>query len=458
MAISYLNENYTCDFFLSQSHIPGLGRTIISGRFFEIDEVISRSPTLLVNKSITGPWQPGNYFYRATEKEFAVIVFGVGALFNHKSGGNENVSMKGSAEHASNSSDQFEAHTTLSPADYKFKTAMNAGEEIFTSYGHEGWFALRGIVPINISFVKPHNLTQLKEKGQCLSNVFVANSTYPMAGQGLFAGKNFVQGETIIVSPVLLLPFEVALETVDSSVLLNYVISKPRSKVALLPITLLAMANHKSNANMDIKWFNWDEDDMRRDEALPKNLNPDIDIYDLMDEPFAPLDIKYVANRNISTGEELTLNYGNRWAVAWSEYLAYRVQWEQQRAMACEESCEAGESAEQREERTLSAPWPVFRHPIEAPDGFFPPHWFHGSGSSTSTKVAPSYVQSEMSEDHIQRNYGDDYKEMLNSGDHMEVKEEAVHNGEKLVNDAEETNYDGDDDNTGAESLSNEEL
>ena len=221
--------------------------------------------------------------------------------------------------------DQFEAYSTYTTVSYKFANSTLPGEEIFTSYGGDDWFADRDM-PVGMEmFPEPYDLGHLKEVGFCLSHVAVAESTFILAGNGLFARKDFKKGEIVSISPVLLLPFDEVLDTAESSLLVNYVISKPRAKVALLPVALPVMANHEISgiANMEISWFAW------HGRSIKRLLDMPIDA--LMAAPFAQLDLQYVATRDIAAGEELSIDYGLRWMAAWAEHLASRVLWEKDR-------------------------------------------------------------------------------------------------------------------------------
>ena len=97
----------------------------------------------------------------------------------------------------------------------------------------------------------------MKKFGHCLSHVHVAKSTVEYAGNGLFAGKPFVLGDVVVVSPVLTLPKNI-IDT-DDGVLMNYCYSSRDSNVLLFPLNNGAMINHNSTgpANVRIDWYNW---------------------------------------------------------------------------------------------------------------------------------------------------------------------------------------------------------
>lgn len=130
----------------------------------------------------------------------------------------------------------------------------------------------------------------------------------------------------------------------ELSVLINYVISRPDSDLALLPINYVGFCNHGGNASTaKLEWFFWSEKDKT---ALEKHPN------DLVNEDAASLYLGYRATRDISEDEEITIDYGIKWEKEWENYLQKK-----------------------KEFRILLDEMPLFRRGIDAPEGLFPAHW-----------------------------------------------------------------------------------
>ena len=158
-----------------------------------------------------------------------------------------------------------------------------------------------------------------------IPNVFqIKKSLIPFAGKGVFAAKNFKEGDLVAISPTVVLPkFDVANIGSDRrTIIQNYCIAHPDvAHVVLFPFGLGSMANHAvpMKANMKLEWHWWNEEEKERKMSSTA--------YELGDSPFVQLDIAYKATRDISDGEELTYDYGNDWAEAWTDHLANLNQW-----------------------------------------------------------------------------------------------------------------------------------
>ena len=251
---------------------------------------------------------------------------------------------------------------------------IRAGDEIYGNYG-KLWFVDRGIEEIVDRPSKHVSLTDLvRDKAQCLSHLYIAESDIPMAGKGLFSQINFNKGDTVYISPALIIPKHLARKTQDENLVINYCISEDGSDVALLPIALSAMINHGGSAsNIKMEWY-------RSDHRL------NMSIYDLEALPFAPLEIRYVASRSIGQGEELLLDYGIKWHDEWLAHLERLLEWNNESDWNLENIDDIKDSH--------AAYIPQFREPIGAPSGFFPPH-FKSDCIGTRDKVCESFISSE---------------------------------------------------------------
>jgi hypothetical protein len=217
--------------------------------------------------------------------------------------------------------------------------------------GEDDWFSARGIVldgnvtSLKLSYM---SLDDLKDAGHCLTDIYVHDSLFPMAGRGVFARRRFTKGEIVSISPVLLFPKEEVIQWSQDSLLINYCIAFPDSDMLLLPLGTAALLNHQMPelANVEIEWSTQDP---AFESLMQRNVS------ELLDFKYAPFDIAYRATRDIEADEELALDYGTNWIHNWATHLALLNTW-----------TASGSSASQR---------PHFRQPIEWSAGFVPDSW-----------------------------------------------------------------------------------
>jgi hypothetical protein len=197
-----------------------------------------------------------------------------------------------------------------------------------------------------------YTLDHLRANGHCMTDIFVDKSSIPgLAGLGVFTKKAVKAGEIVSISPVIVMPRHTLEDMSDRTVILNYCMCGENSDAALFPIGTAGMMNHGGIAsNVKIEWFEWP--------ALPGDVHHESrltwPIEELERLPFAPLDFKYVATRDIEAGEELLLSYGEQWERAWMRHLDEMKEWS--------ENYDVNSVAMR----------PQFREPLAAPDGFFP--------------------------------------------------------------------------------------
>ncbi|CAE7691180.1 unnamed protein product [Symbiodinium microadriaticum] len=187
-----------------------------------------------------------------------------------------------------------------------------------------------------------------------MTDLYIDISPIPMAGLGVFTKKAFKKGEVVSISPVIVVPRHSVEKISQKTLLLNYLVCSEGSDGAMLPFGIAGMANHGGvKANVKIEWHQWDALDGKE----PPVNHLDWDISKLEALPFAPLDFKYVALRDIAEGEELLLSYGEQWERAWMRYLGEMKVWIEKNGVSS------------------IALKPQFREPITAPKGFFPPNF-----------------------------------------------------------------------------------
>jgi hypothetical protein len=203
------------------------------------------------------------------------------------------------------------------------------------------------------------SIEELKKTGHCLTDIRMKTSTITGADQGLFAVRSFSTGEVVSISPVLVMGKHILSRSDANSVLVNYALSVNGSDVSLIPFGRAGMANHGgSSANLRVEWYDWPS---RRSGGMPLILSEKT-IEELESAPFAPLDVSYRALRDISEGEELTIDYGPAWEAAWSQYVKDLASWTD----AMKDAATALSELQQ----------PVFRHTIGIDASMYPSSWY----------------------------------------------------------------------------------
>eukprot|EP00531_Pseudo-nitzschia_arenysensis_P014472 CAMPEP_0116141430 /NCGR_PEP_ID=MMETSP0329-20121206/14379_1 /TAXON_ID=697910 /ORGANISM="Pseudo-nitzschia arenysensis, Strain B593" /LENGTH=684 /DNA_ID=CAMNT_0003636615 /DNA_START=77 /DNA_END=2131 /DNA_ORIENTATION=- len=165
------------------------------------------------------------------------------------------------------------------------------------------------------------------------------NKDDPM-GLGLIAKRNMAKGEAIISSPMVpthrkVLDIIEEEDVNDKQLMLNYVFGHPDSDLLLLPYgPMVNFINHKGKkdggANAEIRWHHlnekWaaNEKDRGTEEMLEYH---DTRLFDLPGEVVADthgrgLVMDIVAIKDIAEGEEVYLDYGDKWQAAWDEHSA----------------------------------------------------------------------------------------------------------------------------------------
>jgi hypothetical protein len=172
------------------------------------------------------------------------------------------------------------------------------------------------------------SLDWLKENGMCLDNIKSDQSKVAGAHRGAFATRPLKQGEVIAPVPVAHIRREY-LEIYDSDnvqskknkpwydsdqLLLNYCYGHTNSSVLLFPYApVVNYINHspkKYNAEM-----RWSSLPTQRQDF--KEMHPD----ELMEHDHAGLILELVATKAIDVGEEILLDYGDRWERAWTKWV-----------------------------------------------------------------------------------------------------------------------------------------
>lgn len=384
--------NLSCDLFLAPSIIKGAGRGVFAGRKFRRMELVDRAATITISHDLTSSTQLNNYVFSTDDEGYDMIVLGPLSLFNHRQP-NPSISHWWTDNTARDPGVNLQPYSTYTRTDCKVTKLVLVGEEMFSSYGEDDWFVERGIQlqsdhsetggEYGQNFVENGRVSPdvLMQDGICLSDVYVDDSYVAGAPNlGLFANRDFLEGEVVTISPVIVIAKSLMMNSTKSnSIIINYSISYKNSAVVLLPIAHAGMINHMIDdfANIHIKWYDWmtkeavnfnsrknsgsanstsSNTSTYENEILQKLL--DLSVDDLVNAPFTLLDVAYVATKTIRKGEELFVSYGSDWENKYQDYL--RI---------------VGHDRFPNEARDSNDEKHLFREFIEAPDGLFPDKW-----------------------------------------------------------------------------------
>jgi hypothetical protein len=300
----------TCNLFLAPSKFPsGPQNSVIAGRSFSLNTLLDSSPSLLVK---TKPWMPTqlyDYLYEADELGYSYVLFGSIAQLNDDAEGNAEFDWAND-----DSSSPMKDLLAIAP--------ISLGDEVVTGFNRQRRYNCTSTSPEEEPTTCRHSYTEseLLEKGHCLSDLYLSNSTFPEAGQGVYSKVAYSPGATVHISPVIVLPTHTVLRLSNSSnsTLINFCLTAPGSDVALLPLGLGAMMNHPlapASPNVRISWHSWDGalPAMLSEGSVPLNLTA----LELASE--ALLNIQYTALRDIAPGEELLMSYGAGWEEEWKQ-------------------------------------------------------------------------------------------------------------------------------------------
>lgn len=204
-----------------------------------------------------------------------------------------------------------------------------AGAGAITQYHNYTWF-LRKSVRSGGEIFLDHNLRTslsddvsddstaevaeetLRASGYCMDNLRPRKSRLKEAGRGAFATRAIPAGS--VVAPVPVLPLSAkSLQTTYSKkslaqehLLKNYCLGNKNSTTLLYPYGAMAnLINHFPESNVQLQWS----------EASQQHLSKALSL----DNP-PHLVMELVATKDIREGEEVYLDYGPAWEVAWFQH------------------------------------------------------------------------------------------------------------------------------------------
>lgn len=326
-----------------------IGRGVFAGTELKHGVIMDEAATISIPKDLLENWGAVNDYAMG---EPPVIVFGVGMIINHGNPRNLEILMlqNDRYETATSAEQRLEPQSVSTEVSLECTRTINVGEEIFSTYGDKNWFESRDIIlnPTLDDTTKRYTIERLMQSGFCITDVYVDESV--IAGKGLFAKKDFLTGDIVSISPVLLLPKNAVQSASNETVLINYCLADKSSDVALLPIGYPALANHGGqSSNLTLEWYSWTGEESKNQCIM--NLSED----EVILLRHVNLDMSYRASKNISAGDELTFDYGLAWEEKWSIYTDSMLSWETA-------GCIPGNE-------------PIFRHPIGVPKSLHT-NWF----------------------------------------------------------------------------------
>lgn len=176
----------------------------------------------------------------------------------------------------------------------------------------------------------------LQENGACMDNIRGGVSTIPDAGRGAFARRFIKKGELVAPAPLVHLPSRGVLDMFEEKVitkkeglflardatkpihkqlLLNYCFGHRQSSLLLCPYGhLTALINHSHQSpNTKIVWS--------KDTFMSHPEWRDLPLESWGGKKTAGLSFDLVALRDIDTDEEIFIDYGEEWELAWQEHV-----------------------------------------------------------------------------------------------------------------------------------------
>ncbi|KAL3914099.1 MAG: hypothetical protein SGILL_006236 [Bacillariaceae sp.] len=189
------------------------------------------------------------------------------------------------------------------------------------------------------------SLKWLEANGRCMDNIRPGASTIPYAGRGAFATRKIKEGSLVAPVPLVQIPEEYILnmyetkvvevppveegedevdlltmraddEPIGTQLLFNYVYGHPDSNLVLLPagagVNYINHSKEKVNAKLV-----WSDHPMHQKEWFK------LPVEDLIakENSYLGLMMEVVATKDIEEGDEVFLDYGDRWQEAWNEHV-----------------------------------------------------------------------------------------------------------------------------------------
>lgn len=173
-------------------------------------------------------------------------------------------------------------------------------------------------------------LKWLQQYGTCGDHLVVKTSTLSQAGRGAFARHTLAKGSIVAPLPLIHLPNRQSLDmykiegktvknrktVVGQQLLLNYCMGHNQSTILLCPYgALTSLINHnQTRANVKLQWSSPERSNHR-----PSWFN--LSVNEIGTFLTSGLSMELLATRVIVEGEEILIDYGDEWEIAWQYHV-----------------------------------------------------------------------------------------------------------------------------------------
>lgn len=196
------------------------------------------------------------------------------------------------------------------------------------------------------------NIDYLRTYGACMDHLYVEQSKLlPDAGRGVFTSRSFTKGSVVTTVPLIHIPDRKVMTIYGEStyshgpdgpvrnetnplhqqLLLNYCYGHRQSSLLLCPYGIVSsLINHAPNVmDQDDHQGNWDQQPIAANVMIqwstkitknPEWWNMSISTWAYLYR--AGLAFEYVAIRDINAQEEIFIDYGIEWQIAWEQHVA----------------------------------------------------------------------------------------------------------------------------------------
>jgi hypothetical protein len=175
----------------------------------------------------------------------------------------------------------------------------------------------------------------VRENGMCLDNIVTRDSSLEGAGMGAFAQRPLQKGQPIVPVPLLHLsnrshfsrlttsPSSDSSTNLFDELIVNYCYAHDETTMQLCPLTNSMLINHCSNRfpercsrnveigpNAKLQWA----------EATTKSLTESVEQIGQSTHE-RKMSLSILATQNIELGEEIFIDYGQSWEMAWEYHV-----------------------------------------------------------------------------------------------------------------------------------------
>ena len=183
------------------------------------------------------------------------------------------------------------------------------------------------------------SIEYMQEYGTCIDQIRPGRSTLSNAGHGGFATRALPEGAIITASPLLIIPDERVLYMYNFTkynhtwyrnykkrkhyqLIYNYCFGHPYSTILLCPHGggINYINHNQSLVNVKIEWTTTQLSYVHNTTLVLNGTMEDVTNTALLQQG-SQLVFQYVATRDIAPDEELFLDYGNEWEVAWQYHV-----------------------------------------------------------------------------------------------------------------------------------------